>query len=80
MPAILPLALIALYFTPAALLGCRQRGYLALAVTMLALIGALAVTIRGLVLRLRGRRESAWWLATTIILILPAVLLLGPLG
>jgi hypothetical protein len=75
-PALAPLTVVGLALTP---LGCATRGLLALTVVGLSLLAALCLAIRGLVARLRGREVSSWWLASAAILILPALLVLGPL-
>ncbi|HEX2999384.1 MAG TPA: hypothetical protein VHR86_04020 [Armatimonadota bacterium] len=79
LPSLAPLALIGLYFTPKAVFGCANRGILALCVALFAAIGALAATARGTAERRRGSDTYAWWLVTTLILLLPTVLLFGPL-
>jgi Na+-driven multidrug efflux pump len=78
-PALAPAAIIGFYFTPVSLIGCVNRGLLALAVVLLA--AAAYVAIR------QGRRSSRpqdrssiWRLISTAILILPLILVLGPLG
>lgn len=80
LPAIGPVLLIWLYFTPKSVFGCANRGYMALAVVFLSLIGALATTVRMLMAKRHGDIEGAnWWALTTLILVLPLVLLIGPL-
>jgi len=80
LPAIAPAAVIGLYFTPVVLFGCVNRGLLALAVVLLS-TGTAVLTLR---LSLRARVQnpllSSWWLISTLILILPLVLVIGPLG
>jgi Na+-driven multidrug efflux pump len=79
-PAVAPAAIVGLYFTPPSLMGCAIRGLMALAVVLVAAISAF-VTV-GIALRGRVRNEpaSVWWVVSTLILILPLALLLGPLG
>lgn len=79
-PATATLAVVALYFTPVALLGCVTRGLIALAVVGVSLLAALMSVGVGLKKRIRGEKGSEWWIATTVILMLPALLVLGPLG
>ena len=81
LPLIAPAALFGLYFTPKAVFGCANRGYMALGVVLLATIGAVATTWKGVSERKRGESEAAnWWLLTTLILLSPILLLFGPLG
>lgn len=79
LPALAPLAIVALYFTPLTVIGCRDRGLLALGV--LGVATAAAMVCAALAIRARARdRDGAWWMLSTVILALPAALLLGPLG
>ena len=81
LPLIAPAALFGLYFTPKAVFGCANRGYMALGVVFLATIGAIATTWKGVTERRKGEIEAAnWWMATTLILLSPILLLFGPLG
>lgn len=79
-PAIAPVAVIALYFTPVGLIGCANRGLLALAVVTVSLLAGIAMGLLGL----RARRDDPgsrwWWIGSICILLLPALLVLGPLG
>ncbi len=79
LPAIAPAAVVGLYFTPVLLFGCVNRGLLALAVVLLSAVGAFATVTIGLRAKAQGR-PSARWLVSTLILTLPLVLVLGPLG
>ena len=79
LPALAPLALVALYFTPLTVIGCRDRGLLALGVVTAATVAALVCA--AVAVRARARDGGgAWWILSTAILALPAALLLGPLG
>jgi hypothetical protein len=80
LPALAPLAIVGLYFTPVTLIGCASRGLLALLVVGLSTIAAfvtVGLAIRG---RTRGDPSSSWWIISTLVLALPLALLLGPLG
>jgi hypothetical protein len=79
LPALAPLAIVGLYFTPVSLIGCANRGLLALLLVGLSTIAAfvtVAIAVRG---RTRGDPSSSWWILSAVILTLP-LLLLGPLG
>lgn len=81
LPMIAPAALVCLYFTPKSVFGCANRGYMALAVVFLALVAGIATAWKGIAGRRRGETEAAnWWIVTTLILVSPLVLLVGPLG
>ncbi|HEX9204361.1 MAG TPA: hypothetical protein VF853_00390 [Candidatus Deferrimicrobiaceae bacterium] len=73
--------IIWLYFTPKYVFGCANRGFMALAVVSLGLVGAIATAIKSIKEKKRGETEAAnWWIVTTLILVSPLVLLAGPLG
>jgi len=80
LPALAPAAVVGLYFTPVLLFGCVNRGLMALGVVLLSAVAAFVTA--GLGIRAKARRDPAsdWWLISTLILTLPIVLLLGPLG
>ena len=81
LPLMAPAALFALYFTPKAVFGCANRGLMALGVVLLATIGAVVTTWKGVSKKRQGETEAAnLWLLTTLILLLPILLLFGPLG
>ena len=81
LPLIAPAVLFGLYFTPKAVFGCANRGLMALGVVLVATIGAVATTWKGVSARREGEIEAAnWWLLTTLILLSPVLLLFGPLG
>ena len=81
LPLIAPATLIFLYFTPKTVFGCANRGYMALALVSLALVAAIAAAMKGVTAKKRGEDEAAnWWIVTTLILMSPLVLLIGPLG
>jgi hypothetical protein len=62
--------------TPVEVLGCRNRGLLAVAVVGVTLLASLASAIVALVGRARGRPGGGWWIASAVILAVPAVGLL----
>jgi len=81
LPFIAPAVLIWLYLTPKTVLGCATRGYLALGVAFFATVAAITTAVIGLKEKKRGNLETAnWWILTTLILLLPIILLVGPLG
>jgi len=80
LPSIAPVSLIGLYFTPKYVFGCANRGYMALAVVCAALLFAFAAVFKAISRKKRGETEDAnWWIVTTVILVSPTLLLLGPL-
>ena len=71
--------MVGLYFTPVMLFGCVNRGLLALAVMLISTVASVVTTWIG-VRRPAGGPARSLWLLSTAILLLPAALLLGPLG
>jgi hypothetical protein len=81
LPSIAPAIPICLYFTPKTVFGCANRGYMALAVVFLSLVAAVGTALKAESTRRRGEAEAVnWWMITTLVLLLPLVLLVGPLG
>jgi hypothetical protein len=79
-PAVAPLAVAVLYFTPLSVIGCSTRGLLALAVVFISLVAGIVVGVIGVRARMSGASVSGWRVAAMCVLALPAVLILGPLG
>ena len=79
LPAAAPAAVIGLYFTPVLLFGCVNRGLIALAVVLVSATAAFATIAMGFRARAQGR-PSGRWIVSALILTLPLVLVLGPLG
>ena len=79
-PAVAPILIIALYFTPVRFFGCSTRGLIAVCIVLVSAIGAF-VTI-GLAFSARRRNDpiASWWILSAVILTLPLALLVGPLG
>jgi hypothetical protein len=71
---------VVLYFTPVAAIGCVNRGLAALAVALVSTVAACATTALGARRRGVAPARTVWWLISTLILLLPVVLLFGPLG
>jgi len=80
LPALAPAVIVALYFTPVAVIGCVNRGVIALGVAFASLVAGIVVGVVGI----RARRDDPasrwWWIASMCLLALPALLLVGPLG
>lgn len=76
LPALVPLLFIVVVATPMAVLGCRNRGLLALIIAFASVLGALSAAIRGAHCRLRRDSRANWWLASSLILAIAPVALL----
>lgn len=80
LPALAPAAIVALYFTPVETFGCLARGLMAFGVALAAGIAAIVTALYAIRARAQRNEPGTWWLLSTLILVLPIVLLLGPLG
>ena len=58
-------------------LGCRNRGLLAVAIAFTSLLLALAAAITGLIKRVRQAPDHGWWVLSAALLGIPAVALLA---
>lgn len=80
-PSLAPVLIVCLYFTPKYVFGCRNRGLMALAVVFIALVAGITTACKGIREKRQGNTEEAnWWILSTIILLSPLFLLVGPLG
>ena len=75
-PAILPALFFGVAFTPVEVLGCFNRGLIAVLISLVSGLLALATSIRGAKRRLRGEPGAFWWLGSTLILVTPVIGLL----
>jgi hypothetical protein len=82
LPAVLPVLFFIVVLTPVEVLGCFLRGLIALLISLVSGLAALAAAIIGT----RGRRtkgvtkgraqydkNSIWWVLSTLILVIPVV-------
>lgn len=79
-PLLAPVAVVALYFTPTSVIACGMRGLLALAIVVASLAAGIVVGLFGLRARRTDPTSRWWFIATMFILLVPALLVLGPLG
>jgi len=79
-PAIAPIAIVALYLTPVSLVGCVNRGLMALVVVFISLTAGIVTGALGVRARVKSAPASGWWIASTCVLATPALLVFGPLG
>jgi hypothetical protein len=75
-PAFAPLISFAIALTPVEVLGCRNRGLMALTVSLISGLTALVMAIIALKMRIRGDVNSVWWVASTLVLTIPVVALI----
>ena len=72
-PAVLPALFFAVVATPVEVLGCRNRGLIALTISLIGGLASVGVMALGAVRRFRGDPTAALWVASALILIIPAV-------
>jgi hypothetical protein len=75
-PSLLPIAFFAIAATPVEVLGCRNRGLLALLIAFVSVLVGIVAAVRAVQGRRRGEAESVRWVATALILAIPPVALL----
>lgn len=76
LPAFAPVLFLVVATTPVDVLGCRNRGLLAIAVALLSVIAGLGSAVAGVWGRLKGDPAANWWATSALILAVPAVLLI----
>jgi hypothetical protein len=73
LPAVMSAAFFAVATSPIGLLGCRNRGLLALLLAFACGLLSLADAVRFAKGRLRGDKAALWWLASSLILVIPVI-------
>lgn len=72
-----PATTTAIFFSiamlPVELLGCRNRGLIAAGVAIAAGIAGISAAIKAIISRIRGDSSSYLWMASAIILAVPAI-------
>lgn len=76
LPLFVPMSFFMVGFSPVELLGCRNRGLLALAIAFISVIAGLYTAIRAGNLRRHNNPQGQWWLATALILAIAPIALL----
>ncbi len=79
-PAVAPIIIVGLYFTPVTVFGCANRGLIAVSVSLISAICAFVTIGLGISARMRHDSTSLRWFLSAMIFTLPLVLLVGPLG
>ncbi len=73
-PAILVALFLLIVSTPVEVIGCRNRGLIAVAMALVGALSALGAVIKGLMERIRGDSTSIWWITSGLILMTPALI------
>lgn len=76
LPALAPIAFFMVANMDVETLGCRNRGLLALGITLAGALAALGCTLVGTARKRRGDEDAGWWLLSSCLLMIPAIALL----
>jgi hypothetical protein len=76
LPSLVPVFFFAVAATPVEVLGCRNRGLLAVSIALAGVLGTLGAAIMGLRGRIRRDPNSQWWVVSALVLAVPAVAVL----
>jgi hypothetical protein len=75
-PVILTIIFFVNAFTPVYVLGCLNRGFVALSIALISGIASLYAAIIGLKGRVRRDANAGWWMVSSLILLIPVVALI----
>ncbi len=73
-PAFLVTLFLLIVSTPVEVIGCRNRGLIAVTIALVSALAALGAVIKGLMGRIRGDSTSTWWITSAVILMMPALI------
>ena len=73
LPAFMPAIFFRVAFTPVEVLGCRNRGLLALMIALLSGLAALSAAAIGMKGKMRGDRDALWWMLSVLVLTIPVI-------
>ena len=76
LPAFAPILFLVVATTPVDVLGCSNRGLLAIAIAFLSILAGLGSAAAGVRWKTQGRPDANWWAASALVLAIPAVLLI----
>ena len=76
LPAFAPVLFLVVATTPVDVLGCRNRGLLAIAVAFISVLAGLGSAVAGVRGRMKGDPAANWWATSALVLAIPAVLLI----
>ncbi len=74
---IIPAFIVALFLStvamPVEVIGCRNRGLIAVTIALVGALFAVGAVIKGLMGRIRRDPNAAWWITSALILMIPAL-------
>jgi hypothetical protein len=73
LPSLVPIFFFAVASMPVELLGCRNRGLLAVLIALAGALAALAAAIMGTKGRIKRDPQAHWWAISALVLAIPAV-------
>lgn len=76
LPALMPAVFFSVAFAPIAVLGCRNRGLLALLIALASGIWALGAAVAGAKKAARGDADAFWCVIGSMVLTIPVVAML----
>ena len=76
LPSILPALFFLVASTPVEVLGCFNRGLIALLIAFIGVLGGLAAAIMGVKEKRTGGPKKNWWVVSALFLSIPAVALI----
>jgi hypothetical protein len=77
LPAVAPVSLLGLYFTPVQVFGCVNRGLMALGIAAIAAGAAVATTVVAHRARRRNDPRYQFWILSSLVLTVSLALLIG---
>ena len=76
LPSFAPVLFLVVATTPVDVLGCRNRGLLAIAIAFLSILAGLGSAVAGVRGRMQGEPAANWRATSALVLAVPAVLLI----
>jgi hypothetical protein len=75
-PALLPVAFLVTASTPVEVLGCFNRGLIALLISLSSGLAGVWTAFKGARARMRADSSAQYWVASSLILVIPVILLI----
>ena len=75
-PSVVPTVFLVMAAMPGQVMGCRNRGLLAVLVALIGGLAGLGTVIMGAIRKMRGDPNAGWWMTSILILVIPAVVII----